>query len=604
MPADRKLSRKNNSRQGHAGKKRSFGGNRHTSDKDTEMTSTAAKKIKDGETEFDVRIDPSANYSFIHWSVFLTLQTILICKVCKKDIKFYKTNMKTVGYELEVSCGCVKSTLISTSPKIRSGYEINRRLVYVMRLLGVGMVGINNFLGLMDMTSSGFGKQGYYNCINHILLAVSAVCEAVFKKAVKEEQELNIKNGNTADELAVSGDGSWPKRGFSSLLGLVSLIGKYSNKIVDVIVKSSYCQGCKTCQYEEGTIDYEAWWEDHEKDCTANHEGSAGLMEVKGVIEMFERSVSRYNVKYEFYIGDGDTKTFKQLVDSKPYNDNPVVKKKECVLHVKKRMFKRAKEAKKQLTLLKKAKKALEKTNEKDKKKAAAKNKEPVEKTLSLTGAVMSKLSLYYQLAILQNSESVEGMKKAIWCTYYHMSSTDSNPQHEFCPTGVDSWCKYRKAEAENKLKNYKHPPAFDNDIQELLKPIYEDLTTDDLLERCVGANTQNNNESFNACVWNIVPKHMFAGKKIIEIAAYSAACVFNEGSFTILKVMETMGVHIGYEAKQHALNVDEVRVSQAERRSSLASKETRTALRNTRILLNDQYEEEEGVVYGAGIAD
>lgn len=96
----------------------------------------------------------------------------------------------------------------------------------------------------------------------------------------------------------------------------------------------------------------------------------------------------------------------------------------------------------------------------------------------------------------------------------------------------------------------------------------------------------------------------MFAGKKIIEIAAYSAACVFNEGSFTILKVMETMGVHIGYEARQHALNVDEVRVSQAERRSSLASKETRTALRNTRILLNDQYEEEEGVVYGAGIAD
>jgi len=36
------------------------------------------------------------------------------------------------------------------------------------------------------------------------------------------------------------------------------------------------------------------------------------------------------------------------------------VKKKECVLHVKKRMYRRAKEAKKQLTQLKKARKEVE----------------------------------------------------------------------------------------------------------------------------------------------------------------------------------------------------------------------------------------------------
>ena len=110
------------------------------------------------------------------------------------------------------------------------------------------------------------------------------------------------------------------------------------------------------------------------------------------------------------------------------------------------------------------------------------------------------------------------------------------NPQHQYCPAGVDSWCTYRKAKAEKKLKNFKHPLAFDKDTQALLKPIYEDPTADDLLERCLGANTQNNNESFNACVWNIVPKHMFVGKTILEIAAFSAACVFNEGTCTTLK--------------------------------------------------------------------
>jgi len=57
------------------------------------------------------------------------------------------------------------------------------------------------------------------------------------------------------------------------------------------------------------------------------------------VIEMFQRSVEWFNVKYRKYIGDGDSKTFKNLLDADPYSGNPVVQKKECVLHVKKRMF-------------------------------------------------------------------------------------------------------------------------------------------------------------------------------------------------------------------------------------------------------------------------
>lgn len=221
-----------------------------------------------------------------------------------------------------------------------------------------------------------------------------------------------------------------------------------------------------------------------------------------------------------------------------------------------------------------------------------------------MTLNLLKNLSEYYCLAVRGNSDSVENMRTAIWATFYHKSSTDANPQHQFCPSGGDSWCEWRKAEASGFREKYSHPPALDDDVQEVLKPIYEHLTTEDLLERCTGANTQNNNESFNHCVWQLAPKHIFCGKTIVEIATYCAACTFNEGYDAILKILEVMGVTIGPAAADFAAKYREERIATAERRSSLDSKEARTARRNEISAENKDFEEAEGILYGPGIAD
>jgi len=78
----------------------------------------------------------------------------------------------------------------------------------------------------------------------------------------------------------------------------------------------------------------------HGKKITKNsvlHQGSAGKMEVDAMKEMFMRSSQLLGVKYENYIGDGDTKTFKAIQDLNPYDD-VTVKKLECVGHVQKRL--------------------------------------------------------------------------------------------------------------------------------------------------------------------------------------------------------------------------------------------------------------------------
>lgn len=56
------------------------------------------------------------------------------------------------------------------------------------------------------------------------------------------------------------------------------------------------------------------------------------------ITDMFLRSKDKHSVYYTKYIGDGDNKTFKKILDINPYRDEATVIKKECVGHVEKRM--------------------------------------------------------------------------------------------------------------------------------------------------------------------------------------------------------------------------------------------------------------------------
>ncbi|EFN75415.1 hypothetical protein EAI_06978 [Harpegnathos saltator] len=103
-----------------------------------------------------------------------------------------------------------------------------------------------------------------------------------------------------------------------------------------------------------------------------------------------------------------------------------------------------------------------------------------------------------------------------------------------------------------------------------VLEPIYGDLSRPELLNRCKGSNTQNNNESYNGLLWHFAPKHLHSGLKTIELANFFAVAIFNEGFQAILKAFETMGVIIRPSAKDYAEKRD---MKVAEKRHREASK-------------------------------
>lgn len=258
-----------------------------------------------------------------------------------------------------------------------------------------------------------------------------------------------------------------------------------------------------------------------------------------------------------------------------------VVVKKECVGHVEKRMGTRLRNAKK---------------NHKGiGGKGAGK----------LTDKVINDLTTFFGLAIRRHANSIEGMKQEIWETFFHKCSTDENPQHQNCPAGEDSWCKWRKAEAKGELDSFHHEKApLTEEVQTVIKPIYEDLSRDDLLNRCLGAETQNNNESLNALIWTFAPKHLHSGAKVVEIATFLAVIIFNEGFNGILKILVTMGCQVGHICQVYADRRNEARIWRSERRSTDLAKRATIDTREQQSALQDFFEETEGALYGPGIAD
>lgn len=143
---------------------------------------------------------------------------------------------------------------------------------------------------------------------------------------IKEAVEESVADNDVDRDMTVLFDGSWQRRGQTSLNGIVGAIAGNTGKVIDIEIVTKYCR-CKT------RLDNE-----HTAECIANYSGTSGGMEVSGVVEMFRRSLPRYNIRYKYCLGDGDSQSYPAVVSAQPNGPEFTVEKLECVGHVKKRM--------------------------------------------------------------------------------------------------------------------------------------------------------------------------------------------------------------------------------------------------------------------------
>jgi len=153
--------------------------------------SASAKKLKASVS--DIVVNLSFCYRIIEFvSVFSAISDIAVCRRCKQKLSFGQSGERGLGFKIAVKCMC-GTTLIGSGPFIHNSFEINRRVVFVMRLLGVVREGINILCGIMDL-GQGLSKKSYEGIVQHIYESTKKVFDFCRKSAVQDEIKLNEEN--------------------------------------------------------------------------------------------------------------------------------------------------------------------------------------------------------------------------------------------------------------------------------------------------------------------------------------------------------------------------------------------------------------------------
>jgi hypothetical protein len=248
--------------------------------------------------------------------------------------------------------------------------------------------------------------------------------------------------------------------------------------------------------------------------------------------------------------------------------------KKECVGHVQKRVG----------TALRKLKK--------ENKGLGGKGK--------LTDSFIDKLQNYYGIAIRSNSGDLEAMREGVRASLFHTASSERRNLHSLCPDGPDSWCRF-KQDKVNKTSNYKPGPGLPDEIIKLVKPVYERLSNDELLKKCLDGKTQNQNESLNGMIWKRLPKNIFVGATVLQFGVYDAVAHFNIGSQASAKILKELDMVPGTYFEVGMKKTNKERIAKANHKNKAEIKKRRKVVRGLKKKKDDKIKDQEGTTYKAG---
>ena len=144
----------------------------------------------------------------------------------------------------ECHCSCTKLcewyTTTCTSPTVQSKqcgvkpYEVNLRAMIAFREIGRGYQSILEFCKLMNMPPP-MDRKSYCRSFTRLYQSYVKVAEQSMSRAA-EQVDGAVDDAGVANVTA-SFDGTWQKRGYSSLNGVVAAIS--NGKVVDYEVMSS-----------------------------------------------------------------------------------------------------------------------------------------------------------------------------------------------------------------------------------------------------------------------------------------------------------------------------------------------------------------------------
>ena len=326
-----------------------------------------------------------------------------------------------------LNCRCGWSFTTFSSKRVdennnKSRFDINIRTVIAFREIGKGLTAIESFCTHMNMPPP-MRNVAYTEIIN----TINPVYVVTAEESMNNAAAVIRNNADNVKDIDASFDGSWQRRGFASLNGVVTCIERVNDKCIDIAIKTKDCKSCDFWKKKQGTEEYDTWKSSHV--CMINHDGSASLMESIGAVDIFTRSIEKRKLRYKTFIGDGDSSSYSSVVRADPY-PGMEINKGECIGHVQKRVGGNLRKMKQNLSIGRR-------------KKLFGKGK--------LTDKAINYLQNCYGMAIRQNVDNLYQMKKCVSAILFHcLDIPDPEKRHKWCLRTDDSWCSYW-----NKTKSY-----------------------------------------------------------------------------------------------------------------------------------------------------
>ena len=113
--------------------------------------------------------------------------------------------------------------------------DVNKRIVYGMRIIGNGFSGLKTFAAIMNMPSVPTKDKSWK----------SALCNIARKSMEKAAKDVKSMLPEGSVDCGVSVDGCWQTRGYQSLNGCVAAISIDTGKVLDVEPMPRNCKECR-----------------------------------------------------------------------------------------------------------------------------------------------------------------------------------------------------------------------------------------------------------------------------------------------------------------------------------------------------------------------
>ena len=335
--------------------------------------------------------------------------------------------------KLHFSCENVNCTYVSpgffTTRKTGKIHDVNTQLVVGGRMAGKGRSGlakITSVLGLhAPVANSAFAVK-----TKDLEEKASVLLQQNLSDAAKRARRAVGGCEDQTVDVPCSHDGAWATRGWKSRKGVVTTIAESTSQVLDIIFKNTECRSCalwndKKTKKEISMLEYLEWFSKHEIDCMLNHDGSAQSMEASGVMQIYQRSMEKHNIRYRPFIGDGDSSSYTSIEKESPHGVMYPVEKEECVSHITKRMGSNLRELLKEY----KGKKLTD-------------GKALGGKGGGLTLNRVDTIQNFYGKCIRDNKGDADAMSKGFWAILDHYSSTLSNWKTilVLVPTRLGTW--------------------------------------------------------------------------------------------------------------------------------------------------------------------